>query len=170
MLKKLLRGIDKLNDFIGKIDSYLLIIIIAATFYEVIVRYFFDSPTSWSNELCSIIFGIYMMMGGAYVHMKKAHVSMDIFSSKFSVRTKALVDIITFVFTFTFLFVLIWKGGQRTIQTIRMNEHSTSVWAPSMIPTRLCLPLGCAFFLLQALAQFIRDVIVLVKGEAGLEY
>lgn len=170
MLKKILHGIDKINDFIGRIDSYLLIVIILATFYEVIVRYFLKSPTSWSNELCSIIFGIYMMMGGGYVHMKKAHVSMDIFSSKFSVRTKALVDVITFVFTFAFLFILIWKGGQRAIQTIQTNEHSTTVWAPTMIPTRLCLPLGCAFFLLQALAQFIRDIIVLVKGGAGLGY
>jgi TRAP-type mannitol/chloroaromatic compound transport system permease small subunit len=170
MLKKILHGIDKLNDFIGKIDSYLLIIIIVATFYEVVVRYFMKNPTSWSNELCSIIFGIYMMLGGGYVHMKKAHVSMDIFSSRFSARTKAVVGIVTSVFTFTFLIVLIWKGGQRAIQTIQMNEHSTTVWAPSMIPTRLALPVGCIFFLLQVIAEFIRNIIILVKGEAGLEY
>lgn len=170
MLKKILRGVDKISDFVGRIDSLLLIIIIAATFYEVIVRYFFNSPTSWSNELCSIIFGIYIMLGGCYVHLKKAHVTMDIFSSKFSLRTQALVNIITFVFTFTFLFVMIWKGGQRAIQTIQMNERSTTVWAPSMIPTRLALPVGCFLFLVQGLAQFIRDIIILIKGETGLEY
>lgn len=170
MLKKILHGVDKISSFIGKIDSFLLIVIIAATFYEVVVRYFFKSPTSWSNELCSIIFGIYVMLGGCYVHLNKAHVTMDIFSSKFSLRTKALVDIITFVFTFTFLFVMIWKGGQRAIQSIQMNEHSPTVWAPTMIPTRLALPVGCFFFLLQGLAQFVRDIIILIKGEAGLEY
>lgn len=170
MLKKILKGIDKINDFVGKIDSFLLLIIIGATFYEVIFRYFLKSPTIWSNELCSIIFGIYMMLGGAYVHMKKAHVTMDIFSSKFSVRTKAVVDAITFLFTLVFLGVMIYKGGQRFIQTVRLNEHSTSVWAPTLIPTRLCLPVGCALFLLQALAQFVRDIIVIVKGEEGLEY
>ncbi len=170
MLKKVLHGIDKMNEYIGKADAFILLIIIFATFYEVIVRYFLDSPTSWSNELCSMTFAIYMMMGGAYVYLKKGHVAMDILSGRFSPRTRALVNILTYVIGFAFLYVMVWKGGERAINTILTNEHSTTVWAPSMIPFRLCLPVGCALFLLQTLAQFVRDLLVLVKGDAYIDY
>lgn len=170
MLKKVLRGIDKMSDWVGKIVAFLLVVIIAATFVEVILRYFFNSPTSWSNELSSILFGIYIIMGGCYVHSKHGHIVMDIFSSKMSPRALAVVEIITFVFAAVFLGALIYKGGQRAIQTIVTNEHSTSVWAPSLIPTRLCLPVGAFLFLLQEIAQLIRSIIILVKGEEGLEY
>lgn len=170
MVKKILRVVDNISEWVGRIDSFLLLIIILATFYEVIVRYFFKNPTSWSNELSSIIFAIYMMLGGAYVLKNNAHVCMDILSSKFSPRVKALVGILTYFLAFAFLYVLIWKGGERAINTIVTNEHSTTVWAPSMIPFRACLPVGCALFLLQSLAQLVRDFITLFKGEEYIEH
>ena len=164
-LKKVLHVVDSISEWVGKIDSFLLLVIILATFYEVIVRYFFNHPTSWSNELSSIIFAIYMMLGGAYVLKLNAHVCMDIVSSKFSPRVKALVGIVTYFLGALFLIVLIWKGGERAITTILTNEHSTSVWAPTMIPFRVCLPVGAALFLLQSLAQLVRDFVTLIKGE-----
>ena len=170
MLKKILHVIDGISEWVGRIDSFLLLIVIGATFYEVIVRYFFHNPTSWSNELCSIIFAIYIMLGGAYIYSHKAHICMDILSSHYSPRVKALVDILTYFLAFSFLFVMTWKGGERMIQTIATNEHSTTVWAPSMIPFRSALPVGCALFLLQTLAQLVRNFLVLIKGEAYLDY
>jgi TRAP-type C4-dicarboxylate transport system permease small subunit len=170
MLKKVLHCVDKISEYVGKGDSFILMIIIFATFYEVVVRYFLGSPTSWSNELSSIIFAIYMMMGGAYVYLKKGHVTMDILFARFSPRMKALVNILAFIIGAFFLIIMVWKGGERAIDTIITNEHSTTVWAPSMIPFRVCLPLGCLLFLLQALAQFIRDLFVLIKGEAYIDY
>lgn len=170
MLKKVLHGIDKISEWIGKIDSYLLLVVIFATFYEVIMRYFIGKPTSWSNELCSHFFAIYMMLGGAYVLMKKGHVTMDILSSRLSPRTKALIEVLTFVIGASFLVVLIWKGGTAAMRTIQINEHSTSVWAPTMIPFRVCLPVGAALFLLQYIAEFIRSLLVVIKGESYLDY
>ena len=165
MLKKVLHGIDKISEYVGKANSFVLLVIIFATFYEVFVRYFLNSPTSWSSELCSNAFAIYMMLGGAYVLYKKGHVTMDIVSSRLSPRAKALVDVLTSFLGFSFLIVLIWKGGEKAVNAIVTNEHSTSVWAPSLIPFRLCLPVGCFFFLLQAIAKFIRDLTILIKGE-----
>lgn len=168
MLKKVLHVVDMISEWIGKIDSFLLLIIIFSTFYEVVMRYFLKSPTSWSNELCQIFFGIYMMLGGCYVYAHKAHVCMDILSSRFKPRTKAIVDAATYFLGFSFLVVMVWYGGEKALRTIATNEHSTTVWAPSMIPFRACLPVGCFFFLLQSLAKFIRDLIVAIKGEEFL--
>jgi TRAP-type mannitol/chloroaromatic compound transport system permease small subunit len=163
-----LHGIDKTSEWVGRVDSFLLFIIIFATFYEVIVRYFIGKPTSWSNELSSHVFAVYMMLGGAYVLMKKGHVTMDILSSRLKPRAKALIEVLTFVVGASFLAVLIWKGGAVAVKTIATNEHAASVWAPSMIPFRLCMPMGGALFLLQHTAGFVRDIIVIVKGDCDI--
>jgi TRAP-type mannitol/chloroaromatic compound transport system permease small subunit len=168
VLKKLLHGIDKISENVGKADSFLLIIIIFATFYEVIARYFVGKPTSWSNDLSSHVFAVYMTLGGAYVLMRKGHVTMDIVFSRLKPRAKAIIELLTFVVGASFLVVLIWKGGAAAAKAIATNEHATSVWAPSMIPFRLCMPIGAALFLLQYVAGFIRSVIAAVKGDCDL--
>ncbi|MCL1829589.1 MAG: TRAP transporter small permease subunit [Oscillospiraceae bacterium] len=170
MLKKILHGIDKLSESVGKLDSFILIFIIFITFYEVVARYFIGKPTSWSNELSSHGFAIYMTLGGAFVLLKKGHVSMDILSSRFRPRLKALIDILTCFLGISFLMVLTLRGGARAIDAIFTNEHSTSVWGQTMIPFRLCLPVGCALFLLQYVANLVRSLLVLIKGETYIGY
>ena len=108
-------------------------------------------------------------MAGAWILQKQAHVTMDIFSSHFSPRVKAIIDIVTCFLGFSFLIILIWKGGARAMMAITTNEHSTSVWAPTMIPFYCCLPLGAGVFALQYLGDLVRNIMVLIKGEEYLE-
>ena len=164
-MKKILKGIDTLSEVIGRVDAYILLVIIAITFYEVIKRYFLHDPTLWTNELSQYLFAFYMMLGGAYVLKHKAHITMDILSSHYKPRTKALVDAITCFLGFIFLAVLIWKGGQTALTAIARNEHSTTVWAPTIIPFRLSLPIGCILFAIQYLADTIRNFYFAITGK-----
>ena len=43
--------IDKLNTGIGKVSSFLILILVAIIMYEVVSRYLFNAPTQWVNEL-----------------------------------------------------------------------------------------------------------------------
>ena len=165
ILKKILRGIDCLSEVVGKVAAYLLVVIIAITFYEVIMRYFLGSPTIWTNELSQHLFAIYMMLAGCYVLKHKAHITMDILSSHYSPRKKAIVDAVTCFLGFVFLGVLIWKGGETALSAIAKNEHSTSVWAPTVIPLKLSLPVGAALFALQYVADTIRNIYMAVTGK-----
>lgn len=165
MLKKALHGVDKLSEWVGQVNAFILIIVIFLTFLEVICRYFFNRPTIWNNELCIHLFGTYMILGGAYVLQKKAHVSMDILSSTFNPRVKAIVELATCFLGIALLAVLIYKGAEKSISAIILNERSTSIWGPSMVPFRIVLPVGSFLFLLQYVANLIRSALVLIKGD-----
>lgn len=164
-MKKILKGIDTISEVVGKADAYVLIVIILITFYEVIRRYFLHNPTIWTNELSQHLFAIYMMLAGAYVLKHKAHITMDILSSHYKPRTAAIVGVCTCFLGFVFLGVLIWKGGETAITAIARNEHSTSIWAPTVIPLKLSLPVGCALFALQYIAETIRNIYMAVTGK-----
>lgn len=170
ILKKILHGIDKISEFIGKIDSFILVIIILIVGFEVVMRYVFKSPTLWVTEGAGFLFGSYIVLGGAYIQLKKSHTAMDILYNKFSTRTKALVDALCFFLLALYCIALIWKGGERAIFAIKTNEHSTSLWAPSLIPIKCALPIGAFFMLLQGIAKWIRDIIVVVKGEEYIDF
>ena len=88
-LKQVLSWIDRINEWTAKGTSWLIGIIIVATAYEVVMRYAFKNPTTWSFELNYLVFGTYFMLIGAYTHARKGHVSVDIFYGRLSTRGKA---------------------------------------------------------------------------------
>lgn len=157
-MEKILRIIDKVNDTIGRIASYLILLIIAIVCFEVFMRYFLNAPTTWVFELSSMTFGTYIVMAGGFTYYLDAHVRMDLLYNKMSPRRRALSDSITFIFTATFCVALIWKGYERAVFAIINSETSNTIWNPSLIPIKTILPIGAVFLFLQAIAKFIRDL------------
>ncbi len=169
-MKKVLKAIDSINEGVGKVVAFLLPVIFILVTCEVFARYILNRPTLWISEFTTALFGIYFVLAGGYVMKLKAHVSMDIFYVKWPVRVRALVDMLTFVLTATFCIALIWKGGDRALFSISIWEHSTSIWGPPVWWVKACLPIGAFLMLLQVIAKFIRDLMVLVKGEDYIGY
>ena len=78
-INAVLRCIDNLNDWIGKILSYAVFIMFVLVLSEVVRRYFFNSPTVWANELTQLVFGVYVILSGGYILRWGGHVNVDIF-------------------------------------------------------------------------------------------
>ena len=49
IMKKFLDFIDNVNIWIGRVFSFLILILVSTILYEVVARYFFNAPTRWSN-------------------------------------------------------------------------------------------------------------------------
>lgn len=162
-LKKALNVIDAISEWTGKVVSFLIIALAFLVGFEVVMRYVFQSPTLWAGELSIMIFGTFIIIGGAYTLRQNGHVNMDILHSRFPVRIRALVDIITSFLAFSFAIALLWKGGQSALKSIKALEHASTLWAPPLYPFRTMLPIGAFLLLLQLLAKLIRDIIKLFK-------
>lgn len=164
-MTKWLRIVDSLSDWTGKAVSYLIIILALVVAYEVAARYIFRSPTVWVHEMSGMLFGTFIIIGGAYTFSKGGHVNMDIIYAGFSPRVRALLDVITFSLSLAFVGILLWKGGRAAWNSILLLEHDSTQWGPPLYPFRLMLPLGAFLLLLQMVAKFIRDFMILIKGE-----
>jgi len=165
-LASIVNGIDALSNWSGKIISYFIVVIVVVLLYEVVARYWFNSPTIWAHESSLLLFGIYAVMLGAYAHFYGAHVNMDLFYTRWSLRTRAIVDVCTF---FIFLFwcgALIWFGTAFAIRSVQFLEHSTTAWGPPIWEIKLMIPLGTFLLVLQGVAKFIRDLNIAITGRA----
>ena len=99
-LIKTVRVIDKFTDRTGVLIAWLNVPLVLAVAYEVIARYFFHAPTLWSFDVTYMLYGTIFMLGAAYALHKGAHIRTDFFYEKWSVKTKGMVDSISYLLFF----------------------------------------------------------------------
>lgn len=161
-MRILLRVANFTSEWSGKIFSYLWIVAILIVVVEVIRRYVFHIPTEWGLELTIYLCAVVYMMGGAYTHYHDKHIAVDVIYTRFSPRGRAILDLITFPLFCIFTGLLIWAGADRTLRAIMIEEGSGSAWNPPIWPILIMIPLGTSLMLLQGLAKFIGNLVIIV--------
>ncbi|OEU53885.1 MAG: hypothetical protein BA861_11545 [Desulfobacterales bacterium S3730MH5] len=164
-LNAILNAVDKINDWVGKVLSFGLLLMFALVVTEVILRYFFNSPTVWANELTQLTFGVYVVLCGGYILRWGGHVNVDILYGQFSTKGKALMDIITFFIFLLFCGMMLAYGGSLAWESLIRFEHSQSAWNPPIYLVKLMIPTGAFLLLLQGIAKLMRDIVTLLTGE-----
>ncbi|PLX90510.1 MAG: C4-dicarboxylate ABC transporter permease [Desulfuromonas sp.] len=87
---------------LGDVVTWLYVIAVLISFYEVIMRYFFNSPTVWVHETTTAIVGIAMAYGGIYCFSNDSHISVHIVRDRlpkhWQKRIAIFVDCLVLVF------------------------------------------------------------------------
>lgn len=151
------RAVDAMNRFIGRCTMYLIFVMMAVLLYSSVSKTFFN-PSVWTLEVAQFLMVAYFLLGGAYSMQLDGHVRMDLLYSKWSPRTKGMVDAFTVLLLIFYLFWLLYGGISSTQYALQYNETSYSAWSPRMAPIKIVMCIGVAMMLLQALATLCRDV------------
>ena len=77
MLGPFVRYVEKLVGWTGRIASLLALVMMLVLVQETVSRYAFGSPTIWSTEMVTFLYGGYIMLGAAYLLRQNAHVRCD---------------------------------------------------------------------------------------------
>lgn len=163
-MRRLLKIIDGISEWSGKIFAYLLWPGVAVLVYEVGARHLFNTPTIWAHGMTQRIFAVYYFICGAYISLTLSHIKMDVIYNRFSLRTRAILDMIGFLFFFAFCGVLLWWGsGYAWDSLMRLEPCNTPFRAP-LYPVKLMIPLGTLLIFLQELAQFWRNLFIAITG------
>lgn len=112
-MKTFIKTVNTINRTMMWIVGSIILFMGLALFYAVVMRYFFDQPQIWSFDLVSWFTGMAAFLGGGYALLKGAHVKVDVFYEKFSLKTQSLMDVFTSVFLFLIVIVLVWKGWEQ---------------------------------------------------------
>lgn len=159
-MKRLMRIIDNMNEWVGRVVSLWVIALIVIILFEVTMRYVFNMPTIWAHETSIYIFGTMWIICGGFTALKERMVNMDAIYMRFSQKTKSIIDICTFVFSLVFCAVLIWKSGDTALNSIKFSEMSETAWRVPFWPIRLMLPIGGFLLFLQIVSKFFKDIYI----------
>jgi TRAP-type mannitol/chloroaromatic compound transport system permease small subunit len=93
-LRKVSKIINNLNVKIGRLFSWLLLLMVLLTCLIVVLRYLFNIGFIWMQELVRFFYAAVFLICAAYTLAEDAHVRVDIFYSKLSLKKKCIVNIL----------------------------------------------------------------------------
>ena len=79
---------EKLRNTLNKVLNLLaglsMTVMVVLTTYQVIVRYIFNSPSTWSEELVGYLFGWSTMLGATIVSGERGHMNIPVLVDRFN--------------------------------------------------------------------------------------
>lgn len=159
-LLALLRGLDDISLWSGRLVAWLIVPMVLGLVYEVVARYGFNAPTVWAYDLTYMLYGAFFMLGAAYALLRGAHIRTDVFYGGWSPRLQGAVDAVCYlVFFFPFVVALLYLGtGFFWTSFLRGERVVSSPWMPVIYPLKAVIPVTCLLLLVQGLAEFLRSL------------
>ncbi|HEY7648055.1 MAG TPA: TRAP transporter small permease subunit [Methylomirabilota bacterium] len=156
----MIRAIDAVSTAAGWLAGWFIVPITVAVTYEVVARYAFRAPTTWSYEVGYMLYGAQFMLAAAYTLLKGGHIRTDVLYERWSARTRAAVDAVCYVlFFFPGMLCILYAGAVEARQAWEIGERTglriVGVSVP-MYALKAIIPLTAALLVLQGLAELIR--------------
>jgi len=164
-IESLTRKIDSISEWTGRIFSWVIVPLTLLIVFEVITRRLFNAPTIWTFETSKQLYGLHFMIVAAYGLLYKSHVCVDVLHMRWSPRTKAIVDMATYViFFFAFCGVVLWQGINFASTSWVMRETTWSAFHPPLYIIKTVVPVTALLLILQGLSDFIKRLVFVTKG------
>jgi TRAP-type mannitol/chloroaromatic compound transport system permease small subunit len=153
-MKFYIRIIDRLNEKIGIAVSWLTVVLVLVTCYDVVVRYIFKESSTAFQELEWHLFAVIFLASAAYTLRIDEHVRVDLFYSKFGKKKKALIDFIgSVLLLIPFCLLVIYASKDFVINSFLMKETSPDAGGlPARYIIKAFIPVSFFLLLLQGIA------------------
>jgi TRAP-type mannitol/chloroaromatic compound transport system permease small subunit len=151
--------IDALNEKIGVVCNWLVLLACVVSAGNAMVRYAYDSSSNAWLEVQWYMFAVIVMFGAAYTLKRNEHVRVDILYMTLSRRGQLWIDILgALVFLLPTCAILAWLSWPFFMQSFNVYEHSSNAGGLLRWPIKLVLPVGFALVALQGLSELIKRV------------
>ncbi len=166
----LVTRIEGLVEALGCMARACVLLLVLLVSFDVLMRYLFDLSPIALQELEWYLISPIALLGIAYTLKHRQDVRVDFLYEKFSVKTKAAVDLFSGIATAAIGFYIAHLAFKYTMQSYRMGEGSPD---PGGLPYRFLvkafLPLGFGLFGLQGVADSLRASCVLLQPASARE-
>lgn len=134
----------------GGLLCVLLVLIIS---YDVVARYFFNSPTSWVLDISGYMLIYVLFLGAGWLLKEDGHVSIDIVVKLISPKPRKIVIFIAYIICSLACLLLIWNGW-----ALAWDAYSNAIplWRGILVPKHILywpVPFGGLLLLVECLRK-----------------
>ena len=149
---------NKLVKYSGYLASALFIAIGFIVSYEVIMRYLFNSPTIWVNEVSRFlqIWATYLAL--TYSFHKQDFIRITVIYDRLNENGKKILDFISFIFILIFSSFVVYFGWLIAYDSLKVGRTSSTILDVPSFLTELAIPLCFAFLVLRVILEIITYV------------
>jgi TRAP-type mannitol/chloroaromatic compound transport system permease small subunit len=153
------RAIDALNERVGRIVLWLVLIVTLVSSGNAISRYVFNQSSNAWLELQWYLFAAVFLLCAGYTLLHNEHIRIDVVAGRFSRRTQIWIDIFGTVFFLLPLAILMtWLSWPIFVNAWVSNEVSSNAGGLIRWPARLLIPVGFLLLTLQGLSELIKRI------------
>lgn len=155
--------IDAVNDGIGKLVYWLVLVAVLVSAGNAVIRYSINYSSNAWLELQWYLFSAIFLLCSGYTFLRNEHIRIDIILGRFSKRVQAAVDVFGILFfLFPMAILIMWLAWPMFMDSFRTHEMSSDAGGLIRWPAKLLVPVG--FFLLtaQGFSELIKRIAFLV--------
>ena len=170
LITRLADIINTVTETIGRLTSWLTVAMVATVLVVVVTRYFLQIGSIALQESVTYLHCMVFMLGLAYTLKHDGHVRVDIFYRGYSVKTKALVNLVGGVlFLLPLCCVLFFVSWDYVLASWAIKETSSENNGLPFIYLLKSLMLTMPVLLfLQGLAETVKNGLILFSGDSTL--
>lgn len=166
--------IDRFNERVGLVVSWLALAMVLIGAYNAVVRYL-GRYVGWSLssnayiELQWYLFSLIFLLAAPYTLQRNAHVRVDVLYGRLSPRTQAWIDLLgSALFLIPFCIFGLWVSWPSVANSWAIREVSSDPGGLPRYPIKSAILVAFALLILQGTSELIHRLAT-VRGEKGEE-
>jgi len=160
MLKKILKGLNTFENYLGAFCMGVMIILL---FLQVFSRYVMRRAFSWTEELALIFFILSIYFGAVSAIRRKQHLRLDVLIGRFGPRGREILLIISNLFFIAFNCIII-TGLHTLTRRLYTNNVRTAVTNIPKWLIYLFLPILFVLMNIRLLQDIYDKVKIIING------
>ncbi len=148
VLRKGLEGVARGLGFAGRLALASMMVTIC---YDVVMRYVFKTPTSWSLEVNTFMVLFVTLIPAGDVLASGSHLRITFFTEKMSPQVQSGIAKIVEAVGCLFCGLMAWKGFEIAWMALKYDERMSSPLGTPMVIPYIFIPVGFGVMFLQYL-------------------
>jgi TRAP-type mannitol/chloroaromatic compound transport system permease small subunit len=153
------RAIDALNERVGHLVYWLILVMVLISSANAISRYALNMASNAWLEMQWYLFAAVFLLCSGYTLLHNEHIRIDVVSSLFSRRKRLWIDVFgTLFFLLPMSLYIMWSSWPPFMNAWNSGEISASAGGLIRWPARLLIPVGFFLLSLQGLSELIKRI------------
>jgi C4-dicarboxylate transporter DctQ subunit len=155
--------LEKFVKYSGYLSSTLFVGIGFIVSYEVIVRYIFNSPTVWVNEISRFlqIWATYLAL--TYSFHTKDLIRITFIYDKLGDKGKRFLDLISFLFIVFFSLFVTYYGWLIAYDSLVVGRTSSTILDLPSFLTEFAIPICFGLLILRVFIEIVKNILSFIK-------
>jgi TRAP-type mannitol/chloroaromatic compound transport system permease small subunit len=158
-LLALSRAIDALNNRVGRLVYWLILVMVLISAGNASLRYSLSIASNAWLELQWYLFSAVFLLCAGYTLLHNEHIRIDVIASLWSRRTQVWIDVFgTLFFLLPMSVYIMWSSWEPFMNAWTSGEISANAGGLIRWPARLLIPVGFFLLTIQGVSELIKRI------------
>lgn len=153
------RFIDRVNGYVGRAVSWLVLAAVLISAGNAITRYALNLSSNAWLEIQWYLFSAIFLLAAGWALLRDAHVRIDAMTARLTPRARAWIDILGgALFLMPMALLILYFSWSMFLQSYVGHEMSSDAGGLVRWPVKLLIPLGFGLLVLQGASEIIKRI------------